>query len=123
MLVLRVVFPAFPRRGRFGAEQQRLPPPAQVQAVTCSPGRAPAAPPILSPSLMIPPAGCTPHQPSAPLQLHQWPQQQLQQHRLYLQVLEQAQGWVGVVFFEEMGLIWFCTSSIPVVSRCSAFPG
>lgn len=119
--------PGFPPRGRFGAEQQSLPPPAQV---TCSTARAAAAaPPIVSPSLMIPQAGFTPHQPNTPVHLHHWPQQQLQQHRLYLQVLqqgsEQAQGWLrdGLGFLEEMGLIWLirpgqclCTSSVPVVS-------
>lgn len=133
--------PGFPSRGRFVAEQQTLPPPAQVQPVTCSAVRPPAPPPIFSPSLMIPHTSFTSHQASTPVHLHQWPQQQVQQHRLYLQVLEQeqvseeVQGWLRdwLGFFEEMGLIWLikpgqclCTSSIPLylqIAKCSAFPG
>ncbi|XP_030823454.1 circadian clock protein PASD1 isoform X1 [Camarhynchus parvulus] len=75
------------QQGKFVAEQQSLAPPAaQVQPSTCSPARPPALPPIFSPSLIVPHSSFTSHQPSTPLHLHQWPQQQVQQHRLYLQM-------------------------------------
>ncbi|XP_015481680.1 circadian clock protein PASD1 isoform X4 [Parus major] len=74
------------QQGKLVAEQQTLPPPAQVQPVTCSTIRPPAPPPIFSPSLMIPHSSFTSHQASTPVHLHQWPQQQVQQHHLYLQM-------------------------------------
>ncbi|XP_050830259.1 circadian clock protein PASD1 isoform X3 [Serinus canaria] len=74
------------QQGKFVAEQQSLAPPAQVQPATCSPARPPAPPPIFSPSLVIPHTSFPSHQASTPLHLHQWPQQQVQQHRLYLQM-------------------------------------
>ncbi|XP_077042245.1 circadian clock protein PASD1 isoform X1 [Agelaius phoeniceus] len=75
------------QQGKFVAEQQSLAPPAaQVQPGTCSPARPPAPAPIFSPSLIVPHSSFTSHQPSTPLHLHQWPQQQVQQHRLYLQM-------------------------------------
>ncbi|KAJ7402796.1 hypothetical protein BTVI_83228 [Pitangus sulphuratus] len=74
------------QQGKFVAEQQTLPPPAQVQPATCSTVRPPAPPPIFSPSLMIPHTSFTSHQANTPVHLHQWPQQQVQQHRLYLQM-------------------------------------
>ncbi|XP_005062253.1 PREDICTED: neuronal PAS domain-containing protein 2 isoform X1 [Ficedula albicollis] len=74
------------QQGKFGAEQQTLPPPAQVQPVTCSTIRPPASSPIFPPSLMIPHASFTSHQANTSVHLHQWPQQQVQQHRLYLQM-------------------------------------
>lgn len=135
-----VLTPGFPPCGRFVAEQQTLPPP-QVQPATCSTVRPAAPPPIFSPSLMIPHTSFTSHQASTSVHLHQWPQQQVQQHRLYLQVLEQkqiseeAQGWLGdgLGFFEEMRLMWLmkpgqclCTSPFPLylhAARCSAFLG
>ncbi|XP_063272914.1 circadian clock protein PASD1 isoform X2 [Prinia subflava] len=67
------------QQGKFGAEQQGLP--APVQAQPRSAARAPAPPPVL-----VPHPGLSPHQAGTPLHLHQWPQQQLQQHRLYLQM-------------------------------------
>ncbi|KAF2975916.1 hypothetical protein EK904_008973 [Melospiza melodia maxima] len=86
------------QQGKFVAEQQGLAPPAaQVPPATCSPARPAAPPPIFSPSLLVPHSSFASHQPSTPLHLHQWPQQQVQQHRLYLQVLEQEQlseGWM-----------------------------
>lgn len=123
--------PYFPPRGRFIAEQQILPPPIQMQPVTCSTVRPPAPSPVFSPSLMIPHTSFTSHQANTPVHLHQWPQQQVQQHRLYLQVIEleqvseDAQGWLWdwVGFLEEMGLTWLIkpgqctrTSSVPIVS-------
>jgi len=123
--------PHFPPRGRFVAEQQILPTPRHMQPVTCSTIRPPASSPVFSPSLMIPHASFTSHQANTPVHLHQWPQQQVQQHRLYLQVMEleqvseDAQGWLWgwVSFFEEMGLTWQVkagwwtrVSSIPIVS-------
>ncbi|XP_041340956.1 circadian clock protein PASD1 isoform X4 [Pyrgilauda ruficollis] len=72
--------------GKFVAEQQTLPPPAQGQPATCSSARAPAPPPIFSPPLVIPHGSFTSQQASTPVHLHQWPQQQVQQHRLYLQM-------------------------------------
>lgn len=126
---LWVLMAGFPPCGRFVAEQQSLAPPAApVQPATCSPARPPAPPPIFSPSLIVPHSSFTSHQPSTPLHLHQWPQQQVQQHRLYLQVLEQQQlseGWLkdGLGFLEGMGFTCLikpgqglCTSSIPIVS-------
>ncbi|XP_014116437.1 PREDICTED: PAS domain-containing protein 1 isoform X4 [Pseudopodoces humilis] len=74
------------QQGKLVAEQQTLPPPAQVQPATCSTIRPPAPPPIFSPSLMIPHSSFTSHQASTPVHLHQWPQQQVQQHHLYLQM-------------------------------------
>ncbi|XP_059715146.1 circadian clock protein PASD1 isoform X5 [Haemorhous mexicanus] len=74
------------QQGKFVAEQQSLAPPAQAQPATCSPARPPAPPPIFSPSLVIPHTSFPSHQASTPLHLHQWPQQQVQQHRLYLQM-------------------------------------
>ncbi|XP_061862535.1 circadian clock protein PASD1 isoform X2 [Colius striatus] len=71
--------------GKFVAEQI-LPPPVQMQPITCSTVRPPAPSPVFSPSLMIPHASFTSHQANTPLHLHQWPQQQVQQHRLYLQM-------------------------------------
>ncbi|XP_037263584.1 circadian clock protein PASD1 isoform X5 [Falco biarmicus] len=71
---------------RFVAEQQILPPPIQMQPVTCSTVRPPAPSPVFSPSLMIPHTSFTSHQANTPVHLHQWPQQQVQQHRLYLQM-------------------------------------
>ncbi|XP_064569357.1 circadian clock protein PASD1 isoform X4 [Zonotrichia leucophrys gambelii] len=73
------------QQGKFVAEQQSLAPPA-AQPATCSPARPAAPPPIFSPSLLVPHSSFTSHQPSTPLHLHQWPQQQVQQHRLYLQM-------------------------------------
>ncbi|KAM9599897.1 circadian clock protein PASD1 isoform 2-T2 [Morphnus guianensis] len=72
--------------GKFVAEQQILPPPIQMQPVTCSTVRPPAPSPVFSPSLMIPHTSFTSHQANTPVHLHQWPQQQVQQHRLYLQM-------------------------------------
>ncbi|XP_054145758.1 circadian clock protein PASD1 isoform X2 [Melozone crissalis] len=75
------------QQGKFVAEQQGLAPPAaQVPPATCSPARPAAPPPVFSPSLLVPHSSFTSHQPSTPLHLHQWPQQQVQQHRLYLQM-------------------------------------
>uniref|UniRef100_A0A8B9I1A0 Neuronal PAS domain protein 2 n=1 Tax=Anser brachyrhynchus TaxID=132585 RepID=A0A8B9I1A0_9AVES len=74
------------QQGKFVAEQQTLPPPMQMQPITCSTVRPPAPSPIFSPSVVIPHASFTSHQTSAPVHLHQWPQQQVQQHRLYLQM-------------------------------------
>ncbi|XP_064374301.1 circadian clock protein PASD1 isoform X1 [Dromaius novaehollandiae] len=71
---------------RFVPEQQILPPPIQMQTITCSTVRPPAPSPVFSPSLMIPHTSFTSHQTSTPVHLHQWPQQQVQQHRLYLQM-------------------------------------
>ncbi|XP_055673787.1 circadian clock protein PASD1 isoform X4 [Falco peregrinus] len=71
---------------RFVAEQQILPPPIQMQPVTCSTVRPSAPSPVFSPSLMIPHTSFTSHQANTPVHLHQWPQQQVQQHRLYLQM-------------------------------------
>lgn len=91
----------FPPHGRFVAEQQILPPPVQMQPVTCSGVRPPAPSPVFSPSLMLPHASFTSHQANTPIHLHQWPQQQVQQHRLYLQVMELehvsegAEGWLS----------------------------
>ncbi|KAF4794437.1 Circadian locomoter output cycles protein kaput [Turdus rufiventris] len=73
------------QQGKFVAEQQTLPPP-HVQPATCSTVRPAAPPPIFSPSLMIPHTSFTSHQASTSVHLHQWPQQQVQQHRLYLQM-------------------------------------
>ncbi|XP_039573216.1 circadian clock protein PASD1 isoform X3 [Passer montanus] len=72
------------QQGKFVAEQQSLPAPAQGQPGSCSSARAP--PPLFSPSLVIPHSSFASHQASTPLHLHQWPQQQAQQHRLYLQM-------------------------------------
>ncbi|XP_040428142.1 circadian clock protein PASD1 isoform X6 [Cygnus olor] len=74
------------QQGKFVAEQQTLPPPMQMQPITCSTVRPPAPSPIFSPSVVIPHASFTSHQTSAPVHLHQWSQQQVQQHRLYLQM-------------------------------------
>nr|XP_013039190.2 circadian clock protein PASD1 isoform X4 [Anser cygnoides] len=74
------------QQGKFVAEQQTLPPPMQMQPITCSTVRPPTPSPIFSPSVVIPHASFTSHQTSAPVHLHQWPQQQVQQHRLYLQM-------------------------------------
>ncbi|XP_064933903.1 circadian clock protein PASD1 isoform X3 [Columba livia] len=71
---------------RFVAEQQILPSPIQMQPITCSTVRPPAPSPVFSPSLMIPHTSFTSHQANTPVHLHQWPQQQVQQHRLYLQM-------------------------------------
>ncbi|XP_075291623.1 circadian clock protein PASD1 isoform X2 [Opisthocomus hoazin] len=74
------------QQGKFVAEQQILPTPRHMQPVTCSTIRPPASSPVFSPSLMIPHASFTSHQANTPVHLHQWPQQQVQQHRLYLQM-------------------------------------
>ncbi|XP_030352493.1 circadian clock protein PASD1 isoform X3 [Strigops habroptila] len=74
------------QQGKFVAEQQILAPPVQMQPVTCSTVRPPAPSPVFSPSLMIPHTSFTSHQANTPVHLHQWPQQQVQQHRLYLQM-------------------------------------
>ncbi|XP_055673782.1 circadian clock protein PASD1 isoform X1 [Falco peregrinus] len=74
------------QQGKFVAEQQILPPPIQMQPVTCSTVRPSAPSPVFSPSLMIPHTSFTSHQANTPVHLHQWPQQQVQQHRLYLQM-------------------------------------
>ncbi|KAM9179842.1 LOW QUALITY PROTEIN: circadian clock protein PASD1 [Mergus octosetaceus] len=74
------------QQGKFVAEQQTLPPAVQMQPITCSTVRPPAPSPVFSPSVVIPHASFTSHQTSAPVHLHQWPQQQVQQHRLYLQM-------------------------------------
>ncbi|XP_019326574.1 circadian clock protein PASD1 [Aptenodytes patagonicus] len=74
------------QQGKFVAEQQILPPPIQMQPITCSTARPPAPSPVFSPSLMIPHTSFTSHQANTPVHLHQWPQQQVQQHRLYLQM-------------------------------------
>ncbi|XP_068008278.1 circadian clock protein PASD1 isoform X2 [Melanerpes formicivorus] len=74
------------QQGKFVAEQQILPAPVQMQPVTCSAVRPPAPSPVFSPSLMIPHTSFTSHQANTPVHLHQWPQQQVQQHRLYLQM-------------------------------------
>lgn len=119
--------PYFLPRGRFVAEQQILPPPIQMQPITCSTVRPPAPSPVFSPSLMIPHTSFTSHQANTPVHLHQWPQQQVQQHRLYLQVMglelvcEDAQGWLWVwvgFFLKKWGLPGQCTrtSSMPIVS-------
>ncbi|XP_009078831.1 PREDICTED: neuronal PAS domain-containing protein 2-like [Acanthisitta chloris] len=50
------------QQGKFVVEQQTLPPPIQVQPVTCSTVRPPAPSPIFSPSLMIPHTSFTSHQ-------------------------------------------------------------
>ncbi|PKU40314.1 neuronal pas hypothetical protein [Limosa lapponica baueri] len=77
------------QQGKFVAEQQILPPSIQMQPITCSTVRPPAPSPVFSPSLMIPHTSFTSHQANTPVHLHQWPQQQVQQHRLYLQVMFQ----------------------------------
>ncbi|XP_049683302.1 circadian clock protein PASD1 isoform X4 [Accipiter gentilis] len=74
------------QQGKFVAEQQILPPPIQMQPVTCSTVRPPAPSPVFSPSVMIPHTSFTSHQANTPVHLHQWPQPQVQQHRLYLQM-------------------------------------
>ncbi|XP_057281240.1 circadian clock protein PASD1 isoform X5 [Pezoporus wallicus] len=74
------------QQGKFVAEQQILPPPVQMHPVTRSTVRPPAPSPVFSPSLMIPHTSFTSHQANTPVHLHQWPQQQVQQHRLYLQM-------------------------------------
>ncbi|XP_009574891.1 PREDICTED: neuronal PAS domain-containing protein 2-like, partial [Fulmarus glacialis] len=74
------------QQGKFVAEQQILPPPIQMQPITCSTVRPPAPSPVFSPSLMIPHTSFTSHQGNAPVHLHQWPQQQVQKKRLYLQM-------------------------------------
>ncbi|XP_009470577.1 PREDICTED: PAS domain-containing protein 1 [Nipponia nippon] len=74
------------QQGKFVAEQQILPPPVQMQPITCSTIRPPAPSPVFSPSLMIPHTSFTPHQTNTPVHLHQWPQQQAQQRHLYLQM-------------------------------------
>ncbi|XP_065412774.1 circadian clock protein PASD1 isoform X4 [Chrysemys picta bellii] len=80
---------------RFVPEQQMLPPPLQMQPITCSTVRAPAPSPVFTPSVMIPQANFTSHQTQPPVHLHQWPpQQQVQQQHLYLQMQapESVQG-------------------------------
>ncbi|KAM8800294.1 LOW QUALITY PROTEIN: neuronal PAS domain-containing protein 2-like [Eudromia elegans] len=77
---------SFPSLGRFVPEQQVLPAAIQMQAITSSTARPPAPTPIFSPSLMIPHTTFASHQMSTPVHLHQWPQQQVQQHRLFLQM-------------------------------------
>ncbi|XP_010132862.1 PREDICTED: neuronal PAS domain-containing protein 2-like [Buceros rhinoceros silvestris] len=74
------------QQGKCVAEQQILPPPIQMQSVTCSTIRPPAPSPVFSPSLMIPHTSFTSRQANTPVHLHQWPQQQGQQHRLFLQM-------------------------------------
>ncbi|XP_062469268.1 circadian clock protein PASD1 isoform X4 [Pezoporus occidentalis] len=74
------------QQGKFVAKQQILPPPVQMHPVTRSTVRPPAPSPVFSPSLMIPHTSFTSHQANTPVHLHQWPQQQVQQHRLYLQM-------------------------------------
>ncbi|XP_010078196.1 PREDICTED: neuronal PAS domain-containing protein 2-like [Pterocles gutturalis] len=74
------------QQGKFVAEQQILPPSIQMQPITCSTFRPPAPSPVFSPSLMIPHPSFTSHQANAPVHLHQWPQQQVPKHRLYLQM-------------------------------------
>ncbi|XP_021261361.1 circadian clock protein PASD1 isoform X5 [Numida meleagris] len=71
---------------RFVAEQQPLPPPAQMQPISGSTVRPPAPSPVFSPSVMLPHSSFVSHPGSSPLHLHPWPQQQVQQHRLYLQM-------------------------------------
>ncbi|XP_064015633.1 circadian clock protein PASD1 isoform X2 [Pogoniulus pusillus] len=74
------------QQGKFVAEQQILPPSIPMSPVTCGTARPPAPSPVFSPSLMIPHTSFTAHQANTPVHLHQWPQQQVQQHRLYLQM-------------------------------------
>ncbi|XP_032625346.1 circadian clock protein PASD1 isoform X1 [Chelonoidis abingdonii] len=75
------------QQAKFVPEQQMLPPPLQMQPITCSTVRAPAPSPVFTPSVMIPQANFTSHQTQPPVHLHQWPpQQQVQQQHLYLQM-------------------------------------
>ncbi|XP_010713813.1 neuronal PAS domain-containing protein 2 isoform X3 [Meleagris gallopavo] len=71
---------------RFVAEQQPLPPVTQMQPISGNTVRPPAPSPVLSPSVMLPHGSFVAHPASTPLHLHPWPQQQVQQHRLYLQM-------------------------------------
>ncbi|OXB75230.1 UNVERIFIED_CONTAM: hypothetical protein H355_016963 [Colinus virginianus] len=94
-------------RGRFVAEQQPLLPPAQMQPISGSTVRPHAPSPVFSPSVMLPHGSFVSHPGSAPLHLHPWPQQQVQQHRLYLQVRSVAVCRAGMGSEgcgEEMGL-------------------
>uniref|UniRef100_A0A8C3M817 Uncharacterized protein n=2 Tax=Galliformes TaxID=8976 RepID=A0A8C3M817_CHRPC len=72
--------------GKFVAEQQPLPPATQMQPISGSTVRPPAPSPVFSPSVMLPHGSFVAHPGSTPLHLHPWPQQQVQQHRLYLQM-------------------------------------
>ncbi|XP_010713812.1 neuronal PAS domain-containing protein 2 isoform X2 [Meleagris gallopavo] len=72
--------------GKFVAEQQPLPPVTQMQPISGNTVRPPAPSPVLSPSVMLPHGSFVAHPASTPLHLHPWPQQQVQQHRLYLQM-------------------------------------
>ncbi|XP_075797222.1 neuronal PAS domain-containing protein 2 isoform X2 [Pelodiscus sinensis] len=75
------------QQANFVPEQQMLPPPLQMQPITCSTVRVPAPSPVFTPSVMIPQANFTSHQTQPPVHLHQWPPQQpVQQHHLYLQM-------------------------------------
>lgn len=82
--------------GRFVAEQQPLPPTTQMQPISGSTVRPPAPSPVFSPSVMLPHGSFVSHPGSTPLHLHPWPQQQVQQHRLYLQVRSVAVCRAGV---------------------------
>ncbi|POI27815.1 hypothetical protein CIB84_008435, partial [Bambusicola thoracicus] len=82
--------------GKFVAEQQPLPPATQMQPISGSTVRPPAPSPVFSPSVMLPHGSFVSHPGSTPLHLHPWPQQQVQQHRLYLQVRSVAVCRAGV---------------------------
>uniref|UniRef100_K7GDD4 Neuronal PAS domain protein 2 n=1 Tax=Pelodiscus sinensis TaxID=13735 RepID=K7GDD4_PELSI len=76
------------QQANFVPEQQMLPPPLQMQPITCSTVRVPAPSPVFTPSVMIPQANFTSHQTQPPVHLHQWPPQQQGQ----MQAPEPVQG-------------------------------
>ncbi|XP_025049695.1 neuronal PAS domain-containing protein 2-like [Alligator sinensis] len=94
------------QQGKFVPEQQMLPPQLQMPPVTCSTVRAPGPSPAFSPSMMIPHTNFTSHQTHPPVHLPQWPQQQVQQHHLYLQMQtpESVQGSQGQRIFQSSHL-------------------
>ncbi|XP_042732694.1 circadian clock protein PASD1 isoform X1 [Lagopus leucura] len=91
---------------RFVAEQQPLPPTTQMQPISGSTVRPPAPSPVFSPSVMLPHGSFMAHPGSTPLHLHPWPQQQVQQHRLYLQMqgAEAVPGGPGPRVFQPAHL-------------------
>ncbi|XP_042681292.1 neuronal PAS domain-containing protein 2-like isoform X1 [Centrocercus urophasianus] len=91
---------------RFVAEQQPLPPTTQMQPISGSTVRPPAPSPVFSPSVMLPHGSFVAHPGSTPLHLHPWPQQQVQQHRLYLQMqgAEAVPGGPGPRVFQPAHL-------------------
>ncbi|KYO32838.1 hypothetical protein Y1Q_0009417 [Alligator mississippiensis] len=94
------------QQGKFVPEQQMLPPQLQMPPVTCSTVRAPGPSPVFSPSVMIPHTNFASHQTHPPVHLPQWPQQQVQQHHLYLQMQtpESVQGSQGQRIFQSSHL-------------------